>query len=60
MANPTPEAIANEITWRVFGGAASAALGNRIRQYLAGATINETRVREALALALSASEFQWY
>ena len=31
-----------------------------LRAYLAGGTLNETRVRETIGLALAASDFQWY
>jgi Protein of unknown function (DUF1800) len=56
----TPSAIAGSINQRAFAGQITLALQQRVTDYLAGATINETRVREAFALALSSSEFQWY
>jgi uncharacterized protein (DUF1800 family) len=61
MQTLTADAIADAINWRVFGGAASPELRERLRGYLAtGGTINDARVREALALAMSSNEFQWY
>jgi uncharacterized protein (DUF1800 family) len=56
----TAEAIVSEIGRRVFGGE----MGDRTRAelvaYLKPAPTSATRVREALALALASSSFQWY
>ena len=61
MQTPTAEAVTDAILWRVFGGAATPELRERLRAYLATAgAINDARVREAFALALSSNEFQWY
>jgi uncharacterized protein (DUF1800 family) len=60
MTTATPEAIADAIGWRLFGNGAPPELTARLRSYLAGAPIVTARVQEALALALSSSEFQWY
>jgi len=56
----TAQGIADAINERVFASEMPPALLNRVSEYLAGGTINEVRVREALALALSSNEFQWY
>lgn len=56
----TASAIAGSINNRAFAGQMPLALQQRVVDYLSGATINETRVREAFALALASSEFQWY
>jgi uncharacterized protein (DUF1800 family) len=60
MAVSTPDAITEAINQRVFAGAMSSALKQDVTAYLARVAITQTRVREALALALSSSEFQWY
>ena len=60
MALGTPVAIAAQIEKMVFGGEMPAALETQITSYLSAATITATRVREAVSLALSANEFQWY
>jgi uncharacterized protein (DUF1800 family) len=60
MVVSTPDAIAEAINHRVFAGSMSSALKEDVRAYLARVAISQTRVREALALALSASEFQWF
>lgn len=56
----TAAAIVDAIDLMAFGGE----LGARTRQdlvtYLSAGTINATRIRETLALALSSSTFQWY
>jgi hypothetical protein len=33
---------------------------DKIKSYLTASTITTTRVREALALAINSSTFQWY
>jgi uncharacterized protein (DUF1800 family) len=56
----TPDAIAEAIGRRTFGGELPAALKQRVAAYLAAAPVTATRVREAFALAMSANEFQWF
>jgi len=56
----TASAITGSINRRAFAGQMPIELQQRITEFLSAATINETRVREAFALALSSSEFQWY
>jgi hypothetical protein len=60
MAVNTPDAIAEAINQRVFAGAMSSALKQDVTAYLARVAVTQTRVREALALAMSSSEFQWF
>jgi len=60
VALATPAAIAAEIEKRVFGGQMPAALEAQITSYLSAATVTAARVREAMSLALSSNEFQWY
>jgi hypothetical protein len=56
----TPDGIAEAIDLRTFGGEMPASLKQHVTAYLAAAPITATRVREAFALALSSSEFQWF
>ena len=42
------------------GDSGPAALETQIVAYLSAATISANRVREAVSLALSSNEFQWY
>lgn len=56
----TPDAITAAISSGLFAGELPAATGDRIKSYLAAAPITTTRVREALALAINSSSFQWY
>jgi uncharacterized protein (DUF1800 family) len=61
MTTPTPDGVSAAVMRRVFPGQSLPTLEAQLRTYLAGAgPINATRVQEALSLALSANEFQWY
>jgi len=60
VALATPTAIAAQIEKMVFGGDMPPALEAQITSYLSAATVTATRVREAMSLALSSNEFQWY
>jgi hypothetical protein len=60
VALGTPAAIATQIEKMVFGGEMPAALETQIVAYLSAAAISANRVREAVSLALSSNEFQWY
>ena len=60
VALGTPAAITTQIEKMVFGGEMPAALEAQIVSYLSAAAISATRVREAVSLALSSNEFQWY
>jgi hypothetical protein len=44
----------------VIGGEMPAALETQIVSYLSAAAVSANRVREAVSLALSSNEFQWY
>jgi uncharacterized protein (DUF1800 family) len=50
----------DQIDQRIFAGEISPTTKAALRGYLAGGTLNETRVRETIGLALAASDFQWY
>jgi uncharacterized protein (DUF1800 family) len=56
----TAAAIADTIDAMAFGGEMSTRTRDELTTYLTAGTINATRVRETLALALSSSAFQWY
>ncbi len=56
----TPEAITGEISLAMFGGEMPRRTFDALTTYLAGGTLNATRVRETLALAINSSTFQWY
>ena len=60
MTTPTPDGVVAAINQRVFVGDMPANLSTQLRDYLAAGTITTARVREALALTLSSTEFQWY
>lgn len=55
-----PAAITAQIEKMIFAGELSGALQEQITAYLAAAPVTATRVREAVALALSSNAFQWY
>ena len=52
--------ILTAIDTRLYGGEMPAATRARLRAFLVAQPITTTRVRETLALALSAPAFQWY
>jgi uncharacterized protein (DUF1800 family) len=60
MTVNTADGIAEAINQRVYGGSMSSALKQDITAYLARVAITQNRVREALALAMSSNEFQWF
>jgi len=60
QALATPAAIATQIEKMVFGGDMPAALEAQITTYLSAVPVTAARVREAMSLALSSNEFQWY
>jgi len=43
-----------------FGGEMPLVTRNGLLSYLKAGTFNDTRVRETIALAISANAFQWY
>lgn len=60
MTTSTPEGIAAAIDIELFAGEMPSALKGQVTAYLAAQkTLNQARAREALALALSSSTFQW-
>lgn len=56
----TPDGITASINRALFGGELPAKTEARIKSYLSAAALSNTRVREALALAINSSTFQWY
>ncbi len=54
------ETGANLIVDRLFGGEVTETFRTRLADYLRPAPTNTARVREAVGLALSSSQFQWY
>ncbi|MCU0627075.1 MAG: DUF1800 domain-containing protein [Gemmatimonadaceae bacterium] len=56
----TAEATADLIIERLFGGEVPAAFRTKLADYVRPALASDTRIREALALAMSSSQFQWY
>jgi hypothetical protein len=56
----SPEATADLIIQRCFGGEAPATLRTRLADYVRPNATSATRIREAVGLALSSSQFQWY
>jgi uncharacterized protein (DUF1800 family) len=56
----TAEAGAQLIVDRLLGGEAPLSFVSRLADYLRPAPTNTTRVREAVSLALSSAQFQWY
>jgi len=56
----TSAAILETIDTMAFGGEMSQTTRDELATYLTAGTINATRIRETLALALSSSAFQWY
>lgn len=56
----TAETGADLIVERLFGGEVTTTLRTRIADYLRPAPTNTARVREAVGLALSSAQFQWY
>jgi uncharacterized protein (DUF1800 family) len=56
----TPEAAVNVMDRELFGGEMPVVTRTALQTYARAGTWDETRVRETLALALSAPAFQWY
>lgn len=59
-ATDTADTVMTAIDTRLFGGEMPAATRTRLRAFLVAQPMTTTRVREAIALALSAPAFQWY
>lgn len=60
MQAGSADAITEVINRRTFGGEMPAALKEHVAAYLKAGAITTTRVREAFALTLSSTAFQWY
>jgi uncharacterized protein (DUF1800 family) len=48
------------INKNVFAGEISPSTRTALRTYIGAGTLNETRVRETIGLAIASSDFQWY
>jgi uncharacterized protein (DUF1800 family) len=55
-----PTSITDAMNDHLFGGEMGAATRSALISYLGGGTLNASRIREGLALAMSSAEFQWY
>ncbi len=56
----TAAAIVDTMNTMAFGGEMNQRTRDELTAYLSGGTINTTRIRETLSLAMSSSAFQWY
>jgi uncharacterized protein (DUF1800 family) len=59
MTTPTPTGVVESINAALFGGEMPDLLKSQLVAYAQGGTLNTTRAREVLALAMSSSTFQW-
>jgi uncharacterized protein (DUF1800 family) len=63
-AGGTPDAVATRIIDELFAGEVSARFRSELVAFLRGTpvttTVNETRLRDGLALAMSSTPYQWY
>ena len=60
MKGNTADTTVAAINTRLFGGEIDPALSASLTTYLKAGTYNAARVRETLALAMSANSYQWY
>jgi uncharacterized protein (DUF1800 family) len=58
--NLSPAGVVDVIDVNFFGGEIPAATKTGLNTYLAGGTLNDTRIRETIALAIGSYAFQWY
>jgi uncharacterized protein (DUF1800 family) len=56
----SPDAAVDLIDQNFFGGEMPLVTRNALIAYVKGGTFNDTRVREAISLAISSNAFQWY
>jgi hypothetical protein len=56
----TADGVVAQIATRMFGGELPLALRTQLLSYLRGGAYSDARVRETLALAGSAQEYQWF
>jgi uncharacterized protein (DUF1800 family) len=56
----SPDAAVDLIDQNFFGGEMPLVTRNALLTYVKAGTFNDTRVREAIGLAISANAFQWY
>ncbi len=55
-----PDTVVASINVALFGGEMPRRVFDSLTAYLAGGTLNATRVRETVALAINSTAFQWY
>ncbi len=55
----TPDGVANSISKYCFGGEMPDRLKTQLVSYASAGTLNDARIRETIALALSSSTFNW-
>ena len=56
----TADGVVAQIAARMFGGELPTVLRTQLLTYLRGGTYSDARVRETIALAASAQEYQWF
>ncbi|QJR35665.1 DUF1800 domain-containing protein [Gemmatimonas groenlandica] len=56
----TADGVVAQIAARMYGGELPPALRTQLLTYLRGGTYSDARVRETIALASSAQEYQWF
>ncbi len=56
----TAENVLKVTNSQIFGGEIAPTLNAQLLAYLKAGTFNDGRIREGLALAISAQQFQWY
>lgn len=56
----TADGVVAQIATRMYGGELPPALRTQLLTYLRGGTYSDARVRETIALASSAQEYQWF
>lgn len=60
MRDSTPDGVITAINTAMFAGQMPTRAYDALKSYVGAGTINATRVRETLALAINSSTFQWY
>ena len=55
----TPDSVADSIGRHLFGGQMPDRLKAQVKTYLGAAALSQSRVREAVALALSSATYNW-
>lgn len=58
-ADRTPDGVANALSKHLFGGEMPDRLKTQLVSYASAGTLNDSRIRETVALALSSSTYNW-